>query len=102
MDELVKYAIQLGLSVALVLFFVWRDFMREGVAQTEKVAAREREDKEKAGLISRLEKVEDGVRGELMQISKTSVAALENCASALDRCTDVMRRLEQFIDRKLA
>lgn len=91
MDEIAQYIVQLGLSVCLVVFFVWRDFVREGHTREEK-----RE------LTNRIKVVEDGVRAEVLALTKQAITAIDQCTAALERCTQVTDRLEHWLDKHSA
>lgn len=87
-QELAQYVVQLGISTALVLYFVWRDYQREGHTR-----------REKSQMVARMEKVEDGFRTEVLEITRRCVTAIDQVTTAVQRCTEVTERLDRWLER---
>lgn len=78
-SEIITAVVQLGLSVGLCVFFVWRDWEREKASNT------------------RIEGLEKFARTTLMKIAEDSTTHISLSQSTLDRVVDVLERLEPHL-----
>lgn len=82
-----------GLAGALLVFFVWRDFMREK-KQTE----------ERSLMVTRIQIIEDFQRDEMKTMIEATTAALTTsnevlmkCTATLDACSDVLKETKNVL-----
>ena len=83
---------QVGLSVALVIFFVLRDSQRQKADSTENT-------NREARLNARIESLETFHREVLLQMNAKSTECLTHSSTAIDRCTTAIENNTRVLER---
>jgi len=77
MEQIMNLVERFGVPVALLIFFVWRDYKNS-----------QRQDAEKKHLSEKIDKVEEFTRRELMELAEKSIHTVERNTNVLNKFCD--------------
>lgn len=83
MEELINTLIQSGVAGAVILWFMWRDKVREADEKTREAERAKAHAEERTGLMARLTSTEDWIRAQYVDFLERNTKAFVESTTAL-------------------